>query len=101
MEKKNSLRCECGGLFEVKIKVLNKIFTEVMSCNKCRHITFTIEQMKNYTRMKLLHIRFAKERKIIKIGNSLGFTLPKGFAKLGQRAQIIPKDKHHLILVIQ
>ncbi len=99
--KKKGLRCECGGLFEAKIEKFGKVIAEVMKCAKCRHITLTLEQVKYYARMKLLHTRFAKDRKIVKMGNSLGFTLPKGFASIGQRVKITPKDERHLILVIQ
>lgn len=101
MEKKKGLKCECGGLFEAKIKAIDKIPTEVMTCVKCGRLSFTLEQAKYHTRMKLLQARFAKERKVVRLGNSVGVTLPEGFAHIGQKVQMIPKDEHHLELVIR
>ena len=66
--------------------------TEAMVCPRCGFSTLTKEQAQRYAELKLLHQIVDAERKIIKIGNSMGLTLPdelKQFgAKIGKNVRI-------------
>lgn len=54
-----------------------------MNCPKCGFTTLTKEQAQQYVRLRQLHQIVDNERKIIRIGNSVGFTLPEGLKEFG------------------
>lgn len=99
--KSKVLRCECGGKFEEKLHSVDELETEAMVCPRCGHVTFTVEQAKRYSNLRHLQSLFAKERKVVKMGNSVGVTLPEGFAHRGQRVRMVPKDEHTIELRIR
>lgn len=101
MAKKKTLRCECGGGFRAQPYAVDKVQTEAMVCSRCGHAMFTVEQAKQYSRLRHLQSLFAKERKVVKMGNSVGVTLPEGFAHRGQMVRMVPKDAHTLELTIK
>lgn len=83
MAKERKIGCDCGEvLIERKIK-FDGIETEAMVCPKCNFVTLTKEQADKYVKLKQLHKLIDTERKIIKIGNSMGFTLPDGLQEFG------------------
>ncbi len=52
-------------------------------CPNCGHRTFTVEQAKEYARRERTHKALSKKRKVIRIGNALGLTLPKVLQEWG------------------
>lgn len=77
MEKGRKIRCGCGGFFSEKEVSLDGIKTNALVCKKCKKTTFTLEQAEEYGRLKEIHTLINEERKIIRIGNSMGITLPE------------------------
>ncbi len=98
MDKKRTIKCDCGGKFQVQNKEFGGIFTEAMVCSKCGYTTLTQQQAEELTRLKKLQDVLEKERKIIKIGNSIGITFPESMKKFGihkgQSVKIEPLDGH-------
>ncbi len=83
MAKERKIRCDCGGLMEARQARFEGFETEAMVCSKCGFSTLTKEQAQQYVRLKQLHRLIDDERKIIRIGNSMGFTLPEGLKEFG------------------
>ena len=83
MVNKRKIICGCGGFLEEKITSLDGIKTEAMVCSKCDFTTLTKEQARKYVKLKQLHQIIDAERKIIKIGNSMGITLPDQLRDFG------------------
>ena len=55
-----------------------------MACGSCQEIIFTIEQSKAYHKLRQIQDELSKEtKKISKIGNSMGITLPIKLKELG------------------
>lgn len=89
MDKERKIKCDCGKiLIEKRIK-FDKFETEAMVCPKCNFTTLTKKQAEKYIKLKMLHEIIDAERKIIKIGNSMGITFPDRLqefgAKIGKR----------------
>lgn len=83
MAKERKIKCDCGEtLREEKVK-FDSFETEAMKCPKCQFITLTREQAENYVKLKKLHEIIDAERKIIRVGNSIGFTLPDKLKEFG------------------
>ena len=86
MEKKRkNIKCKCG---EDYLKTTSEYYTdfeyEVEMCSKCGYKVFTVEQMKKYQNLlKLSTAETSEPRKIIRIGNSLGITLPQIIKNIG------------------
>ena len=85
MAKERKIKCDCGGYFEKKTIVFDSFETEAMVCSKCNFTTLTKEQALKYAKLKQLHQIIDAERKIIKIGNSMGLTLPDGLQEFGAK----------------
>jgi len=86
MEKKRkNIKCKCGdGYLKTSIEHYNDFEYEVEICSKCDYKVFTVEQMKKYQELlKLSTIETSEPRKIIRIGNSLGITLPQMIKDIG------------------
>ena len=83
MANNRKIGCDCGGYMEEKIASFDNIKTEAMVCPRCNFITLTKEQAQKYVRLKQLHQIIDAERKIIKIGNSMGLTLPDQLREFG------------------
>lgn len=86
MAKKRKIMCDCGGYLEEKTTLFDNIETGAMVCPKCAFTTLTKEQAQQYMRLKEFHTLIDSERKIIKIGNSIGLTLPDGLREFGAKA---------------
>ena len=85
MAKERKIRCDCGE-FLVERKILMEHFeTDALVCPKCGFSTLTKEQAHKYAELKLMHQIVDAERKIIRIGNSMGFTLPDELKRFGAR----------------
>ncbi|MDO8741500.1 MAG: hypothetical protein Q7J54_08120 [Candidatus Woesearchaeota archaeon] len=98
MAKERKIKCDCGGYFEEKTTVFDNFETEAMVCPKCGFTTLTKEQAEKYAKLKQLHQIMDAERKIIKIGNSMGLTLPDALhefgAKVGKKIRIEALTAH-------
>ena len=85
MAKERKIRCDCGSLMETKQARFEGFDAEATVCPKCGFTTLTKEQALKYAKLKQLHQIIDSERKIIKIGNSMGFTLPDALKGFGMR----------------
>ncbi len=92
MEKERKIKCDCGTFLEEGETSFDNIKTKAMICQSCRFTTLTKKQAEEYIKLKRLHDIINQEKKIIKIGNSMGITLPeklKEFGiKLGKKVKI-------------
>ena len=92
MAKERKIICDCGGLIQKKLHSFENFQIEAMVCNKCGFTTLTKKQAQNYIKLKQLHKVVDAERKIIKIGNSMGITLPEELhdfgIKVGKKVKI-------------
>ncbi|MFH1917323.1 MAG: hypothetical protein ABIJ21_08740 [Nanoarchaeota archaeon] len=93
MAKERKITCDCKGILVEKRILFDDVETEAMVCSKCDFTTLTKEQAKNYIKLKQMHQIMDSERKIIKIGNSMGLTLPDRLrefgAKVGQKVKTV------------
>ena len=98
MAQERKIKCDCGVYLEEKITIFDSFKTEAMVCPKCGFITLTKEQAEKYVKLKQLHQIVDAERKIIKIGNSMGLTLPDRLqefgAKVGKKVKIEALTPH-------
>ncbi len=92
MAEKRKIKCDCGKLLVEKKTIFEHFETDAMVCPKCNFTTLTKEQAEKYAKLKQLHQIVDAERKIIKIGNSMGLTLPDRLqdfgAKIGKKVRI-------------
>lgn len=101
--KKTEKKCiECNGLMEL-IQIEEKdVPCNAFRCKKCGHTVVTIEQMREYNRLKEFASAVPEKRKIVKIGNSLGFTLPVSLKKFGinegKEIEVKVIDAHNLAI---
>ena len=100
-KKMKGFGCECGGTFKVKETVVNEVATEAMVCDGCSYTTLTMDQAKYVTHIGLLQARLSKTRKVVRIGNSIGVTLPDEFAKAGQFVKMVAKGDRTLEITVQ
>lgn len=99
--EKTKKKCiECSGLMELTLIEEKGIPCNAFKCKDCGHSVVTIEQMREYNHLKDLSQAIPEKRKIIKIGNSLGFTLPISLKKygfnVGKEIEIKLLDAHNL-----
>ena len=83
MEKERKIKCDCGAFLEERTTNFDSIKTKAMICPTCSFTTFTKTQAEEYIKLKKLHQIVDAERKIIKIGNSIGITLPEKLKEFG------------------
>ena len=83
MAEKRKIKCDCGSYLVERRTKFDEFETEAMVCPKCNFITLTKEQAEKYVKLRQLHQIIDSERKIIKIGNSMGFTLPDQLQDFG------------------
>lgn len=101
MANPKGLICDCGGTFTVKDTIVNDVPTEAMVCDGCGYTTLTMEQAKYVTHIRMLQARLTKRRKVVRIGNSIGVTLPDEFAKAGQFVKMVAKGERTLEITVQ
>ena len=83
MAKARQIKCDCGKTLMEKRAKIGHIETDAMVCPNCYFITLTKEQAEKYVVLKQIHDIMDSERKIIKIGNSMGVTLPDQLRSFG------------------
>lgn len=92
MAKQRKIKCDCGEFLLEKKTKFGHLETEAMVCPNCNFTTLTKEQAEIYSRLKQMHQIIDAERRIIKIGNSMGITLPDRLrdfgAKIGKKVRI-------------
>ena len=82
--KGKNIKCDCGGVFNNKIITLEGITCSAMVCSKCEEKMFSMEQSTLYHKLKNIQNEIVTEkRKISRIGNSMGITLPVKLKELG------------------
>ena len=104
--KRTALKCECGGQSQIKVLDINGIAAEVNICDTCEEKVFTVKQADAYMRLKKLQeILEQQKKKIVKIGNSMGLTLPAELIefgyKVGSPLKLCLKDENSLIISIE
>jgi len=94
LEEKGSLKCDCGGTFTEQLHDFEGIQSLALVCQTCGYVTLTLEQAEVLMKLKQLQAILKQSRKLIKIGNSIGLTLPDRLQdygiKVGDRIQIKP-----------
>lgn len=85
MVEQRKIKCDCGGMLVEKTAVFGTLETKALVCNKCGFTTLTKKQAEKYVKLKQLHQIVDAERKIIKIGNSMGITLPDQLQAFGAK----------------
>tara|TARA_Y100000310_G_scaffold342243_1_gene444542 strand:- start:649 stop:966 length:318 start_codon:yes stop_codon:yes gene_type:complete len=83
MAKERKIKCDCGKVLVKRSIKFGDFETEAMVCPGCNFTTLTREQAENYVKLKKMHEVVDAERKIIKVGNSMGFTLPDKLQEFG------------------
>lgn len=98
MAKERKIKCDCGTILIEKKTTFDHIETEALVCPQCNFVTLTKEQAQKLVRLRQLHQLMDAERKIIKIGNSMGLTLPDGLhefgVKVGKKVKIEALTAH-------
>ena len=103
MEEEGKIRCHCGkALLENKEATFDNFKTEALVCSKCNFTTLTRKQAEKYIKLKRLHDIVDKERKVIRVGNSLGIILPDKLKEfglvLGKKVKISALDSRSIKL---
>ncbi len=105
MEKERTIVCDCGETLVSAQKEFDGLICKAMVCPGCEFTTLTKEQAEWLLRLKKLKSILSKERKVIKIGNSIGLTLPDKIKEMGvyigQKVKINPVSNHSLSLVFE
>ena len=90
-------RCiECSGAMSLASVQVGDLPAEGYRCQECGHEVLTLAQMKEHERRRDLARAFAKPRKVVKVGNSVGLTLPKELFRVGQELVVQVLDGHSL-----
>ena len=91
MAKERKIKCDCGKFLVKKKAQFGHFETEAMVCPNCGFTTLTKDQALEYVKLRQMHQIMDSERKIIKIGNSMGLTLPDELrhfgAKIGKKVK--------------
>ncbi len=83
MATERKIVCDCGAAMEAREARFEDFFTEAIVCPSCGFTTLTKEQAQKYARLREFHQAIDAERKIIRIGNSMGLTLPERLKDFG------------------
>ena len=98
LAEKGPLKCDCGGTFVEQSYDFEGITSEASVCDKCGHVTLNLAQAERLAKLREMQVLLAGERKLIKMGNSIGLTLPRRLAeygfKIGGKVKIVPKDEN-------
>ncbi|MBS3168317.1 hypothetical protein J4216_04285 [Candidatus Woesearchaeota archaeon] len=104
MEEERKIKCDCGQILIEKKADFDNFKTKAMVCPKCNFITLTRDQAREYIKLKRLHDIIDKESKIIKIGNSMGITLPEELKefdiKIGKKVKLKALDTKTILIEI-
>ncbi|MEK6845948.1 MAG: hypothetical protein AABY26_04260 [Nanoarchaeota archaeon] len=77
------IKCDCGNYLQEKETVIDHISALAMVCPKCSFTTLTKEQAKEFRARVDFHRAVDQEKQVIRIGNSMGITLPEKLSEFG------------------
>jgi len=104
MEKERKLECECGGHYSIQTVKKNGVETEAYVCDKCKETMLSRAQAEKYVELLRMNDASKAERKIIKIGSSMGITLPdmlkKFGVKVGRKVKLEAIDKKSIKITL-
>ena len=80
---KNKLRCRCDGTIERKKTFVEGFLLTADVCSKCGELGLPLESAKELLRLREEAKSIDSRRKIVRIGNSIGITLPHHSEKVG------------------
>ncbi len=80
---KRNFKCNCGGRIEESKTLLEGFLVDALICDKCSEITLTPESAKELLKLKEESEKINSIRKVVKIGNSIGVTLPPEAEEIG------------------
>jgi hypothetical protein len=83
MANTRKITCDCGKSLEEKETKIDHIITKAMVCLDCNFVTLTKEQAKEFRKRVEFHRAIDQEKRIIRIGNSMGITLPEKLRDYG------------------
>ena len=102
MEKKRKaltkIRCDCGTILETKLSRFGKIETAAMVCPKCGYTAFSVKQAERFMKMRKIAEALGTDRKVLRVGNTLGVTFPPLVAHAGQKVRIRATDPKTFVL---
>ena len=80
---KRTFKCNCGGKIEESKTILEGFLVDSLVCSKCADITLTPGSAKELLRLREESEKINSERKVVRIGNSIGITLPPEAENIG------------------
>ena len=83
MVEGRKIKCDCGKYLEEKEVEIDHILTKALVCPQCGFTTLTKDQAKEFRKRIEFHKAIDQEKQVIKIGNSMGITLPEKLRELG------------------
>lgn len=93
MEKKRKalkIKCDCGSILKTQMQELDGYEVEALVCPKCGFVTLTREQAEYLMKLRRMSEALGDERKVVRIGNTLGVTFPPVLVHQGQKVRIRP-----------
>ena len=82
---KSKLLCRCGGTIERKETFVEGFLLTADVCSRCGELGLPLESAKELLRLREESKSIDSRRKIVRIGNSIGITLPHYSEKVGFR----------------
>jgi len=83
MAQARKIKCDCGEILQEKEIEVDHILTYAMVCSKCAFMTLTKDQAKEFRKRIEFHKAIDQEKQVIRIGNSMGITLPETLTAFG------------------
>lgn len=82
---KRSFKCNCGGRIEESQTLVEGFLIDAFVCNKCGEVTLSPQSAKQLLKLRAEAEKIDSERKVVRIGNSIGVTLPPEAESIGFR----------------
>lgn len=83
MAERRKMKCDCGNYLKEKEVEIEHILTKALVCPACAFTTLTKEQAKEFRKRLEFHQIIDQEKQVIKVGNSMGITLPEKLHEFG------------------
>lgn len=105
MAKERKMICECGGGMKPTNVKWFGVLIPGRKCTLCKEETISSTQSKNLERQVRLRQALQRSRKIVRVGNAMGITLPEelrtiGF-KIGKRVKTELLDEQSFKVIVQ
>lgn len=75
--------CTCGGKIKESKAVVEGFVIDALVCEKCAAVTLTPDIAKQLLRLRAQAEKIQSERRVVRIGNSIGVTLPPEAEAIG------------------